>query len=65
MQRLIQGRTFDIASGHLGVSVSDKDGVTVRGCDCFTKMPDESVRVLHDVLGAYLRRQKNKEKRNG
>ncbi|WP_063729007.1 hypothetical protein [Streptomyces sp. RTd22] len=65
MERLVAGEDFQITSEHLGVIISEKDGVWIRGCDCSAQMPDAKVRELHEVLGAYLRRQKNKEKRNG
>ncbi|MCZ0981809.1 hypothetical protein O1L60_30845 [Streptomyces diastatochromogenes] len=65
MERLVAGESFDLKSGYLGVSVSEKEGVWIRGCDCSAQMPDASVRELYEVLGAYMRRRKNKEKRNG
>ncbi|MFC4507027.1 MULTISPECIES: hypothetical protein [Streptomyces] len=65
MERLVSGETLGVQSGHLGVVVSEKGGVWIHGCDCSAPMSGDEVSELHDALGAFLRRQKNKETRNG
>ncbi|MET9119918.1 hypothetical protein [Streptomyces sp. NPDC004528] len=63
MERLVSGETFYIKAGDLGVQVS-ADKVYIHGCDCAAAMPTANVRELNHVLGAFLRHQRNKEKKN-
>ncbi|MFL4491712.1 hypothetical protein ACJ6WD_10725 [Streptomyces sp. VTCC 41912] len=65
MELLVEGAVLRAEAGHHAVLVSEKRGVWIRGCDCDAQMLDEDVHELHEVLGAYLRRRRNKEQGHG
>lgn len=60
LEQLNAGLSIRVPATDLAVEVKP-DRIWVHGCDCSAEMGAADVRVLHEALGAWLRRQKNRK----